>query len=263
MRTEGLLDVADAAVLRIELHGLEPLRDPIAPTMKYVDILGVVEHLAHRRRASADLDGIAGQDDLLENDAIGIHARDVADRHRDEGLRAWSEAREKYLWEIGAGLEHQHGTRLVADGGVRGGVHEGANGEVPGELGLRGAHNGVVKDGASHHLSEAEVDGEEVLRLDGIAVPKESDGDKRTVPGVRSLQVHVNHRELLLVGKDAAQKNGAGQLVCVHPLLLDILQQNGDVGARSDQTVLVALLRHLLGGLYAIQTAANHVPGAM
>ena len=65
------------------------------------------------------------------------------------------------------------------------------------------------------------------------------------------------------MGKDAAQKNGAGQLVCVHPLLLNILQQNGDVGARSDQAVLVALLRHLLGGLYAIKTAANHVPGAM
>lgn len=97
MRAEGLFDVADTAVLRIELHRLEPLRDPITPTMKYVDILGVVEHLAHRRRASADLDGIAGQDDLLENDAIGIHTRYVADRHRDEGLRAWSEAREKYL----------------------------------------------------------------------------------------------------------------------------------------------------------------------
>jgi hypothetical protein len=64
VRAKRLFDVANVTVLGPQLHGLEP-----------VDVLGVVEHVAHHRSTLVHLVRHASEHNLLDDQSIGVRAQ--------------------------------------------------------------------------------------------------------------------------------------------------------------------------------------------
>eukprot|EP00053_Salpingoeca_punica_P015540 m.143580 g.143580 ORF g.143580 m.143580 type:complete len:832 (+) comp16742_c4_seq2:1498-3993(+) len=216
--TEALLDVAAAAVLGHQLHGLEP-----------VDVVRVEEHVADDGRPLVDFVGMAGEADTLDDEAVWVNSH--------HGSRA------NQADVCGTHLpEHQDGRRGKVDRGKARCHRDGARLPVALKLVLA-AQRRLREDGVGRVAADTRREDERVLGLDRLCarvehadavvanahlvfVAEQAEDSERHAALLRGLgkgRRHVgNHQRHILAGRDPPRLRVVGRqgaLLCAVEVL--------------------------------------------